>query len=147
LFRKHAIELSGLLRYMFWQLSLRNTFDLVVMQELVGQMSGVKPVDEATESQLDALAGGETLKREAFFFENVRFVRKGITRLVKSLLDTGLTLPFAVMLGQLRKECIFVNDSTELKVLGWMQDNVSEYFWSLIFFYLIVLWKDKAITP
>jgi hypothetical protein len=123
LFRKHTIDLPGLLRYMFWQLSLRNTLDLVIVQELVGQMSGIKTIDDATELQLEALAGGEILRREAMFLESTRIVKRSSQRLVKGLWQAGLTLPFAVMLGQLRKECVFVNESTELKVLGWMQDN------------------------
>ncbi|KAJ1568862.1 THO complex subunit 2, partial [Cladochytrium tenue] len=123
-FRKHPIELPGLLRYLFCQLASRNTLDLVVLQELVGQMTGVKPVDEATDVQLEALAGGETLRREALFLETARLARKGILRLVKALSEIDLGLPLAIILGQLRKDDVFANDASELKVIGWMQDNV-----------------------
>jgi THO complex subunit 2 len=60
LFRKHNIELPGILKYLFCQLSARRTLDLIVLQELIGQMSGIKVVDDATELQLQALAGGDT---------------------------------------------------------------------------------------
>ncbi|KAJ3117372.1 THO complex subunit 2 [Phlyctochytrium bullatum] len=126
LFRKHSIELSGLLKYMFCQLVTGSIQDLIVLQELVGQMSGVKPLDDATDSQLEALAGGETLRREALFFETARFTKKAASRLLRSLVDNKLAIPFAIALGQHRRDSVYGEDITELKILGWLQDNVQQ---------------------
>ncbi|KAI8848005.1 transcription factor/nuclear export subunit protein 2-domain-containing protein [Chytridium lagenaria] len=124
LFRKHSVELQGLLRFIFCQLVKNNIQDLTVIQELIAQMSGVKPIDESTDAQLEALAGGECLRREALFFDNARFTRKPSARLAKAFIETQLAIPFLVILGQHRKECVFREEFNEIKILGWLQDNV-----------------------
>ena len=40
------------------------SFDLLVLKEVVQKMSGIENSDEITQSQLEALAGGELLKAE-----------------------------------------------------------------------------------
>ena len=40
------------------------SFDLLVLKEVVQKMSGIEISDEITQSQLEALAGGELLKAE-----------------------------------------------------------------------------------
>jgi THO complex subunit 2 len=124
LFKKHTIELSGLLRYLFYQLAAYNTPDLIIIQELIGQMSGLRPVDEATDAQLEALAGGESLRREALMFEAARLTRKPSLRLTRALLDSKMATPIAILIGQHRRETIFREESRELKILGWLFDMV-----------------------
>ncbi len=65
-FRRYpSIELSGLLNYIFFQLKDGNSFDLIVMKELLTKMSGLEQLIEgASDQQLEAMAGGETLKAE-----------------------------------------------------------------------------------
>ncbi|KAJ3105928.1 THO complex subunit 2 [Phlyctochytrium planicorne] len=124
LFRKHTIELHGLLKYMFCQLVRNNVQDLLVLQEVIGQMSGVKPLDDATDVQLEALAGGDTLRRESLFLETARGTRKSSSRLNKAFVESQLAGPFMVILGQHRLECVYREQSGEIKVLGWLQDNI-----------------------
>ncbi|KAJ3196805.1 THO complex subunit 2 [Irineochytrium annulatum] len=106
------------------QLAKNNVQDLVVLQDLIGQMSGVKPVEEATDHQLEALAGGETLRREVFLFETARFTRKASIRLTRALIECNLAAPLAILIGQQRKDCIYRGEEREIKSLGWLQDNV-----------------------
>ncbi|KAJ3048118.1 THO complex subunit 2, partial [Quaeritorhiza haematococci] len=127
LFRKHPIELQGVLQYVFNQVAKGNLYDLVVLQELVAQMSGIRILEETTEAQLDATGGGDMLKRESLLFESLRLVRKPSARLIKALQDTSLLLPLGILIAQKRKSCIFENSKSpdlgyipqELKILSW----------------------------
>jgi THO complex subunit 2 len=66
LFRRFpSIELAGLLNYIFYQLKDGNSFDFIILKELLTRMSGLEQLIEgASEQQLEAMAGGETLKAE-----------------------------------------------------------------------------------
>ncbi|KAI9335936.1 transcription factor/nuclear export subunit protein 2-domain-containing protein [Obelidium mucronatum] len=128
IFKKHSIELSGILRYLFSQLVQGNTFDLIILQELVQQMCGIKAItDDVTADQFNALAAGDVLRREAFGNEPLRVVKKVSNRLLKALLDTELAIPFAVLMGQRIEGCVF-SDVGEIKILGWGLDSIRSTF-------------------
>lgn len=126
LYRKHPIDLSGILMYIMSQLLKGNIYELIVLQELIGHMSGIKPLDEITHSQLDSLSGGETLKREVFFYENSKAVKKSSSRLSKALIDTGLAAKFALIIAQLRQRLTSHDPGDEYekpqKTVIWLSD-------------------------
>ncbi|KNC96495.1 uncharacterized protein SPPG_08084 [Spizellomyces punctatus DAOM BR117] len=126
-FKKHGMELAPLLRYLINQLCVGSVHDLIVLQELIGYMSGIKLMEEATENQLDALAGGETLKREAFFWENIRTTRRSGLRLMKALLETGFARQMSILISQRKQEIVYAgmgteDDNMDLKILAWLND-------------------------
>jgi THO complex subunit 2 len=47
------------------QLKSQNSIDLLVLRELISKMAGIEIVEDMTDAQYEALAGGETLKIEA----------------------------------------------------------------------------------
>ncbi|KAI9098574.1 transcription factor/nuclear export subunit protein 2-domain-containing protein [Phlyctochytrium arcticum] len=126
-FKKHPMELTPLLRYLVNQLTVGNVHDLIVLHELVGSMSGIKLMEEATEAQLEALGGGETLKREAFIWENIRTMRRSGLRLMKALVDTGYSSQMAILISQRKQEIIYQgmnteDDNMDVKILAWLND-------------------------
>lgn len=133
LWRKHNIDLLGLLNYLVSQLLNENIYDLAVLQELVSQMTGVKILEEAAEGQLEAYAGGENLKREALMFEQLRVIRKSSARLTRALLDSDLAARIGILLAVLRRDCLFGEENVrDLKILAWRFDLVCfNSYWSL----------------
>ncbi|KAI9098577.1 transcription factor/nuclear export subunit protein 2-domain-containing protein [Phlyctochytrium arcticum] len=126
-FKKHPMELTALLRYLVSQLTVGNVHDLIVLHELVGSMSGIKPMEEATAAQLEALGGGETLKREAFIWENIRTMRRSGLRLMRALVDTGYSSQLAILISQRKQEIIYQgmnteDDNMDVKILAWLND-------------------------
>ncbi|KAJ3110391.1 THO complex subunit 2 [Physocladia obscura] len=152
LFKKHAnIEISGVLRYLFAQLVSGNTNDLIVLQEIVMQMGGIKALtDDVTADQYNALGGGETLRREAFGNEPVRIVKRLAARLLKALqVDTGLVIPFAVLMGQHISQGVFAHGNQiheEIKVLGWSLDNIRASFMQYLDFIISSMDKSAFIS-
>ncbi|KAH6566002.1 hypothetical protein BASA60_009653 [Batrachochytrium salamandrivorans] len=122
LFRRHDVEMTGMLQYIANQLASDNVYDLIVLQEIISSMSGVKPLDDATELQLDALAGGDTVRREALIIESLRLTRKPTGRLVEALVQSKLAMPIGLLIARQRKEIIFCTNTDELKILGWLND-------------------------
>ena len=70
-FKKHNIELTGLLQYVANQLKAKHSLDLLIIKEIVTKMGGVEGVEEMTAEQLEASAGGELLRQEAASFTQV----------------------------------------------------------------------------
>jgi THO complex subunit 2 len=124
LFRRHVVDLEGILRYIFNQLVVDNSYDLVVLQDMISSMTGIKPVEDVTADQVDALGAGETVRREALMFEAVRVSTKSSQRLLDALRSSGLAAPLGILIGDMIRDSIFSDDTNELKVLGWLHDHV-----------------------
>ncbi|RKO91960.1 transcription factor/nuclear export subunit protein 2-domain-containing protein, partial [Blyttiomyces helicus] len=123
LFRKHpSMELAGILRYIACQLVGDSIYDLVLLQDIVSSMSGLKIVEDATDDQLHALAGGDTLRREVFVFESLRAVRRSAHRLASALIDTGYASKIPIMVASMRQQAIHVDANRDLKVTAWTHD-------------------------
>ena len=70
-FKKHSIELTGLLQYVANQLKAKHSLDLLIIKEVVAKMGGVEGHEEMTAEQVEASAGGELLRQEAASFTQV----------------------------------------------------------------------------
>ncbi|CAM9002540.1 unnamed protein product [Rhodiola kirilowii] len=84
-----SMELRGLFQYLVNQLKKGEGVELVVLQELIQQMANVQYTENLTEEQLDAMAGGETLRYQATAFgvaRNNKALVKSTNRLRDSLL-------------------------------------------------------------
>ena len=71
-YKKHTIELQGLLQYVANQLKAKHSLDLIIIKEVVAKMGGVEGVEEMTSEQIEATAGGELLRQEAASFSQVK---------------------------------------------------------------------------
>jgi THO complex subunit 2 len=129
-FRKYpSAELTAILCYIYYQVLDGNPFDLVVMKELVTKMSGIEQLLEGhSEQQLQALAGGETLRSLAFTFGATQAPKRAAQRLAQSLIDSKLAMPFAVLIGKQQSASIFNDKVEHLKLLGGLYDQTHETF-------------------
>ena len=127
LFRRHTVDLEGILRYIFNQLVVDNSYDLIVLQDIISSMTGIKPVEDVTPEQVDALGAGETVRRESLMFEAVRLSTKSSERLLTALRDSKLAAPLGILIGDMIRDSVFSEDTSELKVLGWLHDHVSNF--------------------
>eukprot|EP00966_Prymnesium_polylepis_P091701 2122631-Prymnesium_polylepis.1 len=63
LYKKYpSIELVGLLQYIANTLKSGQTLQLLVLRDLVTKMAGIDTLEDLSKDQLDAQAGGETLR-------------------------------------------------------------------------------------
>ena len=64
IYKKYNVELAGILNYVANQLKNNKGFDLLILREIIQNMSSVESSINATEEQLEALRGGEVLRQE-----------------------------------------------------------------------------------
>ena len=117
-YKKHNIELTGLLQYVANQLKAKHSLDLLIIKEIVAKMGGVEGAEEMTAEQLEASAGGELLRQEAASFTQVlltdldlltfkispslqiKNTRKPSQRLKDCLLEKELAVPLVLLMAQ-----------------------------------------------
>lgn len=143
--------MTGLLNYVFLQVKDGNPFDLVVIKELVTKMSGVEQLLEGySEQQLEAMAGGETLRSEVggrvksisrpsclipipSLFQSMTFAtqrnsKRSAQRLIRALLSANLIIDFGILIAKQRASCLFHTEINHLKLLSTLYDQVHETF-------------------
>ncbi|OQR88780.1 hypothetical protein THRCLA_10108, partial [Thraustotheca clavata] len=122
-YRKYPmVELSALLSYLFQRLSNWESVELIVLSELLTKMGSCLALEDISNTQLEALAGGPTLGYEA---PDPKVMNKrAIPRLRDTLVKQNLAWPLSIAIGQVRSQ-IEHNDDTSaahLKLLGGTYD-------------------------
>lgn len=147
MFKKHNMELIGVLQYVANQLKAgkrwillilrRNwcssliffcifSFDLLVLREVVQNMSGIETTSGLTNDQLEALAGGESLRQEGAYFGQVKNVKRATNRLKEALFQEDLVVGLCILMAQQRGSIVHKESDgiQHLKLIGQMIDQV-----------------------
>ncbi|PSS02262.1 transcription factor/nuclear export subunit protein 2-domain-containing protein [Coniella lustricola] len=115
------------LQYVHSQLLNGNSTDLVILRELILSMAGVVSDVDFTDAQLQAMTGGEVLRRQTLIklgdhrFEYVN----GSKRLMQSLIDTKLAGRLLVNMAQYRQAALY-RDDAHVKYLATIMDEVQQ---------------------
>eukprot|EP00668_Euglena_longa_P001221 GGOE01001446.1.p1 GENE.GGOE01001446.1~~GGOE01001446.1.p1 ORF type:complete len:1426 (-),score=509.98 GGOE01001446.1:91-4368(-) len=121
-FRKyhHSLDLQPMLYYILRKLRSGETSDLVVIQELMKQMTGLETMEtNVTDAQLQAHAGGSTLRfmaggqAQTLAGVNLKMIGKASKRLRDRLVWGGLAAPMLLLLAQLRTSHLFEHPPDE----------------------------------
>lgn len=124
-----SMELRGLFQYLVNQLKKGIGVELVVLQELIQQMSNVQFTENMTEEQLDAMAGSETLRYQATSFgmtRNNKALMKSTNRLRDSLLPKDqpqLAIPLLLLIAQYRSTVVINADGSYVKMVSEQFDR------------------------
>lgn len=128
LYKRHpTIELVGLLQYIANTLKSGQSLQLLVLRDLVTKMAGIDTLEDLSRDQLNAQAGGETLRSCVTDLLNIaKNTRRSSTRLKDALMKHGLIVPLFLLIAQQRGACIFSVDTPHLKMLGELYDRCQE---------------------
>ncbi|KAL4708772.1 hypothetical protein ACJJTC_011736 [Scirpophaga incertulas] len=136
-YKKHNIELTGLLQFVANRLKAHQSQDLLILKEIVQKMAGIEAAEEMTSEQLDAMAGGELLKGEAGYFSQVRNTRRSSARLKEAIVGNNLDISLCILSAQQRHCCVWKETEEEkpnsgeppgsqLKVVGRLADQCQD---------------------
>ncbi|XP_045527093.1 THO complex subunit 2 isoform X1 [Pieris brassicae] len=133
-FKKHNIELTGLLQFVANRLKAQQSQDLLILKEIVQKMAGIEAAEEMTPEQLDAMAGGELLKGEAGYFSQVRNTRRSSARLKDAVVGNNLDIALCILSAQQRHCCVWKegeeisgeSSGSQLKVVGRLADQCQD---------------------
>eukprot|EP00039_Didymoeca_costata_P006912 m.94541 g.94541 ORF g.94541 m.94541 type:complete len:1452 (+) comp13451_c0_seq1:1253-5608(+) len=135
MFKKFAIELKGTLQYIANKLKTHESYDLLVLQEIIKKMTGMERLEDVTDDQLRALTGGEALAQEASFMSSKvsKDQRRATVRLRNTLLEKDksgedLAIPLLILIAQQLNLIIFgkKQETMHLKLLTSVYDQIQE---------------------
>lgn len=124
-----SMELRGLFQYLVNQLKRGEGIELVLLQELIQQMANVQYTENMTEEQLDAMAGGETLRYQATSFgimRNNKALIKSTSRLRDALLpkdEPKLAVPLLCIIAQHRSIVVIKANAPHIKMVSEQFDR------------------------
>ncbi|PIC42051.1 hypothetical protein B9Z55_009252 [Caenorhabditis nigoni] len=135
LYRRYPLELNGMLDYVLNQLKLCKSYDMLLLREIIQNMSWIESISGATKEQIEALGGGDLLRQEAGGYSTATKNRKAAQRLRDALLKGDLAVGLCISIAQ-QKEHIMYNESSTLplKLVGKMVDQCSDTFQQLVSF-------------
>ncbi|KAL9937253.1 hypothetical protein V8E36_003662 [Tilletia maclaganii] len=115
--RCDKIDPAPLLQYVVNSLVANNTNDIVIVRELIKQMSGFIVLETLDDRQVDALFGGRLLRVEAMIAPEYKPDTEGRgsildsgERLLASLKRSKMGVPLLVLLAQMREGCVFAEE-------------------------------------
>lgn len=127
LFKKYPIDISGLLQHVANQLIAGKSLDLLILKEVVQKMAGIEATEEMTAEQLEAMTGGELLRSEGGYFNQLRNVKKSSQRLKDSLLEQDLAIPLCLLMAQQRNCILFQEaENSHIKLVGKLYDQCQD---------------------
>lgn len=125
--RYRIMNLSPIIQYVGDQLYRGNSTDLVILKELIAQMSGIVPDTDYNDAQLAAMTGGEALRKQTLInLQDKRFEStKTSERLMRGLTDTNLAGELLIAIAQHRQAAIFkiADEDAHIKLLATMIDD------------------------
>ena len=132
LFRRYShMDVSIVATYVACQLKVSNIYDLIVLRDLITQMSGILVRENLSDHQLRSYAGGDVLKEQAMSILRdsgmVVGLKKSSLRLLKALTDAKLVGLLFVLIAQERGNSLFnlkLENVSNLKLLGNLFDEV-----------------------
>ena len=137
-----GIDLGIILHYLVCTLRDDQSLDLLVLKEIILRATGSEALEDLSDAQIDAMAGGPILRAEAVsaggpLFVPARARARGIARL-KDALRWGapggepLTVPLLVLTARRKRAIAFDGaegaDAAHLKLISSLHDGCQEAF-------------------
>ena len=108
--------------------------DIVIFREIIWKMAGIEPLPSLSDSQVAAMAGGQTLRIEAVAsatrgarLDPSDYMLKANGRLGHSLISSNLARPLLIQVAQQRQSCVFQAPDAHLKSLANLFDTVCRH--------------------
>jgi THO complex subunit 2 len=130
-FKRYSImDVSPVLQYVNNQLFHGNSTDLVILKELIHSMGGLVSDVDFTDAQIQAMSGGEALRRQTLIgLQDKRFESgRSSKRLMQALVDSRLAGRLLCNIAQYRQSAIYKvpEDEAHIKYLGTVVDDTHQ---------------------
>lgn len=146
IFKRYSnMSLLPIIQYVNNQLYQGNAGDLLVLEDLITQMSGIVPDTDFNDLQLGAMTGGPLLKRVALTnLQDKRFEsEKTSKRLMRALTESKLAGPILISIAQYRQATIYKipDNEANTKILSTGIDTTQQR----LFLYLDLLRSNLSV--
>lgn len=121
---RYKVEFISFVDYIANQLKIGNSLELVLLTDLIEKMTGIETIQAITDEQIEAMMGGDVLRTEAAYFNQVKNTRKPSARLKEALIESRHAMPLCILMAQIRDSLFFSKqDKTPLKLIGIIYDQ------------------------
>eukprot|EP00632_Arachnochrysis_sp_CCMP2950_P014795 CAMPEP_0185696548 /NCGR_PEP_ID=MMETSP1164-20130828/5200_1 /TAXON_ID=1104430 /ORGANISM="Chrysoreinhardia sp, Strain CCMP2950" /LENGTH=1141 /DNA_ID=CAMNT_0028363427 /DNA_START=161 /DNA_END=3587 /DNA_ORIENTATION=+ len=127
-----STELQGLISCLMMSLRAGESVDLLIFNELLARMGGCEMLEDLSDTQLDALAGSDLLRRELLTFEKPS--RRAVLRLRDVLCNSQVAVPLLTLVAQQCSVSTFRRAQGHVKLLSQFHDKNLLVFMQLIDF-------------
>ncbi|EEB05965.2 THO complex subunit Tho2 [Schizosaccharomyces japonicus yFS275] len=139
LFRYYTnMDPTIIFRYCIKRLKQNQMFDLIVLRDLLVQMSGMQPWTNLSDNQLLGAAGGKLMRHLSLslIYEKPSVIVDASSRLLQVLKANNLTGQLLILLAQKLRTCIYnvEEQHTHLKLIGNLYDDCSDVLFLLVEF-------------
>ncbi|KAI9003416.1 transcription factor/nuclear export subunit protein 2-domain-containing protein [Hyaloraphidium curvatum] len=128
--KKHSdrMELSGFLKLVYDRLTEKESVaDLTILAEIISKMAGIESIESLSDAQLEALSGGDTLRREGVYGAEInRNTRKSSVKLRDTLVENRLATAMALAIGRERAVVAHSDIAEHLKMISSMYDQCQD---------------------
>ncbi|KJE97099.1 Thoc2 protein [Capsaspora owczarzaki ATCC 30864] len=141
--KRYTVDIVPLLQFVTKQLRAGQTVDLLIVKELVTKMAGIEVTVQPSESQIQALAGGDLLRSEGGSFSQSRNLKRTPARLLQALISSNLAMPLLLLIAQQKHAVVFSDQHTShTKLLGDLFDQCHGVLLQYSEFLVMTLTKD-----
>ncbi|EPX74425.1 THO complex subunit Tho2 [Schizosaccharomyces octosporus yFS286] len=138
-FRKYSnLDCTFIVEYCIKQLKLNQMFDLIVLKELLSQMTGLQPWTNLSDTQLQGAAGGPFLREISLslIYENKESMKKCFSRLFMTLRKNGLVTQLVILLAQKFSSSVYdvTEGNSHLKLVSALYDDCCDVLYLLMEF-------------
>ncbi|VDD77363.1 unnamed protein product, partial [Mesocestoides corti] len=142
--KKYQFDLAGILQYILNQLKAGRSEDLLILQEVIHQMTGLDPYEEMTDEQLEAASGGEILLQEGGYYAQIRNARRNANRLKEALIENKVIMPLVFLMAQQRDAILYLDDpERHVKTAGRLYDQCQGTLVQFITFLSLQLSREE----
>lgn len=135
-----------MLDYVLNQLKLCKSYDMLLLREIIQNMSWIESIGGATREQIEALGGGDLLKQEAGGYSTQTKNKKAAQRLRDALLKGDLAIGLCISIAQQKDHIIYhESQNLPLKLVGEMVDQCSDTLQQLVSFLSVYLKNDDFV--
>ncbi|KAB7500107.1 THO complex subunit 2 [Armadillidium nasatum] len=125
--KKYSLDLGGILQFIANQLKSEKSIDLLLLKDIVQKMGGTDSMEDLTPDQLEAMFGGEHLRREAGQYLQEKNTKRSSMRLKDSLIENNLAIPILLLMAQQRSSIVYnQTESPHLKLVGKLYDQCQD---------------------
>jgi THO complex subunit 2 len=136
IFRKypHILDPAPLFRYIYSQLLDENCLDIIILQEILTQISGIEKPENSSETILEVSASGGPILLQEIKAANTKSLnlpapsKRAQTRLKMALESENLTFNLLIALAQAADAAIYRMDYSHLKLVSTLTDTCNSAF-------------------
>ena len=111
-YKRHNMELGGLLLLIADQLKKGKSIELLLLQDVIYRMTGIEANGEPTQEQMDALSGGDVLRNEGGYYGQIKNFKRSSSKLRATLKEQKLEVALVLLIALHRDRVLFGQGGT-----------------------------------